>query len=194
MSVKVKIGSAAREAQPDIKLSIKEKNTKNYNLHLRKALNGDLMIFDHTDIDIVVMLQEKKVVAFAKDIMSEVVYGAEDRLLFLLVELLQIEKKGIVKYDSIKGGNIYGSLEAQIHESQDLDEIKATLIQIAEWMESERPYFEATRAHDEMMDDYLTNPSKEDSTELGEVPHEDEKGSILQHNLFAPYLYGRYTY
>jgi len=188
MSVKVKIGSAAREAQPDIKLSIKEKNTKNYNLHLRKALNGDLMIFDHTDIDIVVMLQEKKVVAFAKDIMSEVVYGAEDRL------FSHLRKKGIVKYDSIRGGNVYGSLEAQIHESQDLDEIKATLIQIAEWMESERPYFEATRAHDEMMDDYLTNPSKEDSTELGEVPHEDEKGSILQHNLFAPYLYGRYTY
>ena len=188
MSIKVKIGAAAEEAQPDIKLTIKEKNTKNYNLHLRKALNGDLMIFDHTDIDIVVMLEEKKVVAFAKDIMSEVVYGAEDRL------FSHLRKKGIIKYDSIRGGNIYGSLEAQIHDSQELDEIKATLIQIAEWIDGERPYFEAARAHDEMMDDYLANPSEEDSTELGEVPHEEEKGSILQHNLFAPYLYGRYTY
>jgi hypothetical protein len=188
MSIKVKIGAAAEEAQPDIKLTIKEKNTKNYNLHLRKALNGDLMIFDHTDIDIVVMLEEKKVVAFAKDIMSEVVYGAEDRL------FSHLRKKGIIKYDSIKGGNVYGSLEGQIHDSQELDEIKATLIQIAEWIDSERPYFEAARAHDEMMDDYLTNPDQEDSTELGEIPHAEEKGSILQHNLFAPYLYGRYTY
>jgi len=188
MSIKVKIGAAAEEAQPDIKLTIKEKNTKNYNLHLRKALNGDLMIFDHTDIDIVVMLEEKKVVAFAKDIMSEVVYGAEDRL------FSHLRKKGIIKYDSIKGGNVYGSLEGQIHDSQELDEIKATLIQIAEWIEGERPYFEAARAHDEMMDDYLTDPDQDDSTELGEVPHEEEKGSILQHNLFAPYLYGRYTY
>tara|TARA_R100001594_G_scaffold149212_2_gene206360 strand:- start:144 stop:710 length:567 start_codon:yes stop_codon:yes gene_type:complete len=188
MSIKVKIGAAAQEAQPDIKLTIKEKNTKNYNLHLRKALNGDLMIFDHTDIDIVVMLEEKKVVAFAKDIMSEVVYGAEDRL------FSHLRKKGIIKYDSIKGGNVYGSLEGQIHDSQELDEIKATLIQIAEWIEGERPYFEAARAHDEMMDDYLTDPDQDDSTELGEVPHEEEKGSILQHNLFAPYLYGRYTY
>ena len=80
MSIKVKVGTAAEDARPDIKLTIKEKNTKEYNLHLRKALNGDLMIFDHTDIDIIVMLQEKKVVAFAKDIMSEIVYGAEDRL------------------------------------------------------------------------------------------------------------------
>ena len=188
MSVKVKIGAAAREAQPDIKLSIKEKSTKSYDLHLRKALNGDLMILDHKDIDIIVMLQEKKVVAFAKDIMSEVVYGAEDRL------FSHLRKKGIIKHDSIRGGNVYGSLEGEIHQSNDLDEIKATLVQIAEWMEGERPYFESIRAHDDLIDDYLVNPSDAETTELGEVPHEEEKGSILQHNLFAPYLYGRYTY
>jgi len=188
MSIKVKVGTAAEDARPDIKLTIKEKNVKEYNLHLRKALNGDLMIFDHTDIDIIVMLEEKKVVAFAKDIMSEVVYGAEDRL------FSHLRQKGVIKYDSIKGGNVYGSLEGQIHDSQELDEIKATLVQIAEWIETERPYFESMRAHDEMMDDYLTDPSDQESTELGEVPHEEEKGSILQHNLFAPYLYGRYTY
>ena len=55
MSIKVKVGTAAEDARPDIKLTIKEKNTKEYNLHLRKALNGDLMIFDHTDIDIIVI-------------------------------------------------------------------------------------------------------------------------------------------
>ena len=48
--------------------------------------------------------------------------------------------------------------------------------------------------HDELMDDALLNPDDEHATELGEVPHEEEKGSILQKNLFAPYLYGRYTY
>jgi hypothetical protein len=37
-------------------------------------------------------------------------------------------------------------------------------------------------------------PDGEYSTELGEVPHEDQKGSIRQRNLFAPYLYGRYTF
>ena len=47
---------------------------------------------------------------------------------------------------------------------------------------------------EEMETDYFTEPDEEDSTELGEVPAEERKGSILQHNLFAPYLYGRYTY
>jgi hypothetical protein len=44
------------------------------------------------------------------------------------------------------------------------------------------------------MDDQFVNPDDDKTTELGEVPHEEEKGSILQKNLFAPYLYGRYTY
>ena len=61
-------------------------------------------------------------------------------------------------------------------------------------MDEERPYFASAEAHDEMMDDALVDPDEESSTELGEVPHEEEKGSILQRNLFAPYLYGRYTY
>ena len=44
------------------------------------------------------------------------------------------------------------------------------------------------------MDDHLLDPSDEFSTELGEVPHEEEKGGIKQHGMFSPYYYGRYTY
>jgi hypothetical protein len=61
-------------------------------------------------------------------------------------------------------------------------------------METEDSYLKGTTAYDEMSDDHLISPDGEYSTELGEVPAEEQKGSILQHNLFAPYLYGRYTY
>ena len=84
-----------------------------FNIQARRALNGDIMIFDHKDIDIVVMDAQKKIVAFAKDLMSEVVYGAESRL----AEYLR--KFGIIEYDSIHG-NVYGSLEGKIHESKEL--------------------------------------------------------------------------
>ena len=159
-----------------------------FNIQARRALNGDIMIFDHKDIDIVVMDAQKKIVAFAKDIMSEIVYGAENRLFEYL------RKKGIIAYDSIQGGNVYGSLEGALLESKEVDPVKAALYQISEWITTERPYFESAQAHDDMMDDALLDPNDENSTELGEVPQEEEKGSILQHNLFAPYLYGRYTY
>ena len=49
-------------------------------------------------------------------------------------------------------------------------------------------------SHDELMDDALLNPDDEHATELGEVPQSEEKGSIGQSNMFAPYMYGRYLY
>jgi hypothetical protein len=129
--------------KPTINVEIVNSNKKkiDFSLDMRKALNGDLMIFD-----------------------------------------------------SIQGGNVYGSLEGKIHESKERDSIKATIYQISEWISSEAPYIEATKGHDEQMEDELLKPDGEHSTELGEVPHEEEKGSIVQHSLFAPYLYGRYTY
>jgi len=159
-----------------------------FELNARKALNGDIMIFDHADIDIIILTEKKKVVAFAKEIMSDIVYGAETRLFEYL------RQHGVVAFDSIQGGNVYGSLEAKIHESTEFDPIKMTLLNVSKWMDNERPYFESMKAHDDMMNDAILEPDREDSTELGAIPHEEEKGSILQHNMFAPYLYGRYTY
>ena len=72
--------------------------------------------------------------------------------------------------------------------------MKSALIQISEWCKLEKPSGEFLEAHDDMMQDNMLDPDHENATELGEVPHEEEKGSILQKNLFAPYLYGRYTY
>ena len=159
-----------------------------FNIQARRALNGDIMIFDHKDIDIVVMDAQKKIVAFAKDLMSEVVYGAETRL------MEHLRRFGIIEYDSIQGGNVYGSLEGKIHESKDLDAIKMSIYQISQWMDSEKPTMEAMEAHDDMFDDAFTTPDVENSTDLGEVPHGEEKGSIKKHGMFSPYYYGRYTY
>ena len=61
-------------------------------------------------------------------------------------------------------------------------------------MKTEEPYIKGSTAYDDMQDDLLLQPDNENSTELGEVPHSEKKGSIDNSNLFAPYLYGRYTY
>ena len=75
----------------DLKVKIKDPpRLLEFDLNLRRALNGDLMIFDHADIDIIVMLEKKKIVAFAKDLMTEVVYGAESRLFD------HLKKKGMI--------------------------------------------------------------------------------------------------
>ena len=53
---------------------------------------------------------------------------------------------------------------------------------------------EAKNSHDNAIKNHLIDPTDEFSTELGEVPHEDEKGSINQKGMFSPYYYGRFTY
>jgi len=188
--IKIKVANkeVAAEEEPTIKVEVVDKHRLEFELKAKSAVNGDLMIFAHRDIDIVLSQKDKKVLAFAKDMNSDFVYGAESRLFEYL------RKKGILNYDSIQGGNIYGSMEATLMEAQEHDVNKIALLAIHEWMLTETDYIENLKSFDEDAEDHLVEPDGEYSTELGEVPHEDQKGSIRQRNLFAPYLYGRYTY
>lgn len=199
MSVSIKINKGSESQGPqdisvDIKPTVGVKITDNrlstykFDMLARESLNGDIMIFEHKDIDIVIMQEKKKVVAFAKEMLNDNVYGAEKRLFD------HLRKTGIIQYDSIQGGNVYGSMEAVVLDSEKYDPMKSALVQIHEWCKSEKPSNEFLEAHEDMMQDNVLDPDDEHATELGEVPHEEEKGSILQRNMFAPYLYGRYTY
>ena len=172
-----------------IKINDNKKSTKD-KMNFSKAINGDIMIFAHKDIDIMILKEQKKIVAFAKDMLTDDVYGAESRLFNFL------RKEGIVAYDTIQGGNIYGSMEAQMLTAE--KKITQPLVLAAhivnEWIKTEKPMMDYMEAHDDMMDDALLNPDEEHATELGEVPHEVEKGSIHRNNMFAPYMYGRNIY
>tara|TARA_X000001388_G_scaffold18165_2_gene11477 strand:+ start:7693 stop:8316 length:624 start_codon:yes stop_codon:yes gene_type:complete len=163
-----------------------------FKLNMRRAMNGDLMIFDHPDIDIVYMIEKKKIVTFAKDLMSDMTYGTSSRL------LERLSKKGLLVYESIQGGNVYGSLEGKLQEAVDnaaKDKyVGLVLNQISEWIETERPYFKAAQQYDDLLDTNFADPPDDETTRLGKVPQEVEKGSMMQSSLFGPYYYGRYVY
>lgn len=194
MPVNIKIASTEEEIpvtppEPEgIKIEIVEKDEIEFKLMSRSAINGDIMILDHKDIDIVLKQDQGKIITFAKETLSDFTYGAEARLLEFM------RRKGVLEFDSIQGGNIYGSLEGKLMKSEEVDVNKVVLKVISEWMTTEDSYIKGTTAYDDMEDDHLISPDGEYSTELGEVPHEERKGSINQRSLFAPYLYGRYTY
>ena len=166
----------------------KEANAKKVRLELdlRKALNGDLMIFDHGDIDIVLSPEKNKVTVFPKDTMTDLVYGAQNRL------FAHLRKRGIVVAETIQAGAFYGSIEGTLEESkiEDASSAKLALINISNFIEEERPYFEQNEAIVSMADDELLHPDKADSTELGEVPQEVEQGSIRQGYVRDPYSIG----
>ena len=162
MAIKVTIGKAAQKAVVRLEMDI------------RKAINGDLMIFDHGDIDIILSPSTNKVVAFPKETMNDLVYGAQNRL------FAHLRKRGIVIGESIQAAAFCGAFEAQLQKpfKESISSAKMALVNISQFINEERPYFESTEAIVAMADDELLHPDNADSTELGDVPQSTEKGSI----------------
>ncbi len=169
----------------EIKITIGSRIQETITLNARKSLDGNLMIFDHEDIDIVLIKNNGngKVLSFAKTMFSDQVYEAQDRLFKYL------RKKGVIAPESIQGGNIYGSMEAKLLKSanEDIDSMQVTLYSVSKFLEEEKPYFDKRRQYEDDELDYLVDPDAENSTELGEVPHEEKKGSLIPGYIRGPY-------
>jgi hypothetical protein len=163
MAITIKIGSGEKKTvePPEI-----------IDLKALKNLNDDIMIFDHSDIIIVIQPKLEKIVAYAKDVMSDYVYGAQNRMFHFLT------KKGIIDPSTVQGGNVYNSLEAKYFKNDKYNVMKMILLNIHEFIEGERPYFEMIEDYKEIAQDKYTDPSEEESTELGEVPQAPKKGSL----------------
>jgi len=162
--IQIKIGVAARKPVPSVTLE----------LNIRKSLSGDLMIFDHADIDIVMSSKNNKITAFPKETMNDLVYGAQNRLFSYL------RQKGIVIAETIQGASYYGAIEGAMETPYDdrINAAKLALINISKFIEEERPYFENIEAVVSATDSEFVDPDKEVSTELGEVPQQAQQGSI----------------
>jgi len=174
MAITIRVGNKANRKLVTLEMDI------------RKSLSGDLMIFDHGDIDIVLSTANNKVIAFPKEVLNDYVYGAQNRLFTFL------KKRGVVIPESIRAGSFYGSFEAtmQTPVNEDLSAAKMTLVNISEFINDERPYFEAMETYVADAESEYIDPDKEKSTELGEVPQSSEKGSMRYvRDSAAHYLY-----
>jgi len=183
--------------------TIKKSNNKlrdyKFSLDIRQTLGGDYVIYDHPDIDIVVMPKLKKVVAFPKDKISELTYDTESRLFDFLT------KKGVIARDSVQGGNVYASLQGlfetppepkakkgEEEPAKALDAVQPVLFSIAKFIEDEKPRYEYVKQMEEEEEEYYTEPNEDNSTELGKVPHAREKGSIRPGIFYQSYMHNRY--
>lgn len=140
---------------------------------LRKTLAGEYAIYDHFDMDILVSPDKKQVLAFPKDEMSDDVYDAQDRLFSFL------GRKGVVMRESVQSGSVYGSMQASFPESGiGADATEAVIYTIGKFLEEDKPYYVHEDALEDMITTNITEPSRDDSTDLGEVPHEKSKGTV----------------
>jgi len=153
-------------------IKIQFKKPIKVNLNLRKALNGDYMIFDHPLFDIVLMPKKNKIVTFIRKNSKIDAYSSQDEFFEFL------RQKGMVIPDSIQGGNVYGSLEASYPINNDADTIQIFLYLIYNYMKEKGHSLAKALDYEEDVEELYSEPSEEDSTELGEVPHAEKKGSI----------------
>ena len=72
-----------------------------------------------------------------------------------------------------------------------VDQSQVFLYTLHEYINEERPYFKISSTYDDERLDRLLRPSEEDSTELGDVPQSDRKGSM--HKQIGPYGF-QYNY
>jgi len=152
-------------------------------LHARKTLDGNLLIMDHDIIDIVLMPEGSKVVSFPKSHSVEDAYGTQTRLFDFLVD------KGIVERESVQGGNIFSSLEAVIPESKNANGLQAAVYVISEFITTEADVLKKAEEYEKNLEDYFTEPTDLDSTELGEVPQQAEKGAMVPGYYYIPLRY-----
>ena len=80
--------------------------------------------------------------------------------------------------DTVKGGNIFGSIEATYPANKKVDVIKVVLLNIFMFFREELPKLKRVLDYDSDVEHMLVDPSPQDSTEYGEVPQQKKKGSL----------------
>ena len=152
-------------------LDVMESEIKN--LDMKRSLSGQIMVFDHIDMDIVLDEKQGKITAYTKKDFGELVYKSQNRLFDFLF------RKGVVSPESVKGSNVFGALEGTYPSNEKVDNLtEIVLYNIANFMKEEQSYIKSFEYVEEVEEDRLINPDEEDTTELGEVPQEEKKGSL----------------
>jgi len=185
-AIKIKVGPSDEPKDIVVKvLGDKEEGHKpvSIKLNVRKSLDGNIIISDHPDIDIVIMPPQSKIVAFPKEKRTDKVYDVQDRFFNFL------NKKGIVNKSKIQSGAAFGSMEAMypVVDQEKFSAVQVILLTISKFIDEESEYFNIDDEFEKEFEDSLTDPDEEESTELGEVPHADQKGSIRPGYIYSPY-------
>ena len=89
----------------------------------------------------------------------------------------------------MKGGSVYGSMEATIATPIDegVNASQVALHVVSKFIEEEKPYFRKYHELEAEYEEELTDPDIMHSTDLGDVPQAPKKGSLRPGYIRGPY-------
>tara|TARA_R110000824_G_scaffold261429_1_gene450047 strand:+ start:135 stop:659 length:525 start_codon:yes stop_codon:yes gene_type:complete len=155
-----------------LNIIINNKKIEKILLKARKTIDGNIIVSDHPDMDIVVYMKNGKVVALPKEELDDEVYDSQNRLFKYL------SRQGVISTESIQAGNLFMSMEAAIPEAIEGDKIQYVLYAISNFIEEEMPYYEDMKQFEEETEQNLLEPETDEYTELTPDLHSDVKGSL----------------
>lgn len=175
--------------QIKINKNVEPRKSEKFSSIIRRTIDGNIIIDDHPSISIIVNPNEKKISAFPKEGYGDDVYYYQN-LLFK-----HLAKKGIIDRHSVQSGSAYGSMEATYPEpTEDIHITHLILINIAKFILEVKPDVEFEKWLEDEHEKLLTEPTPEDSTELGEVPSKANKGVVDSTHRVRRYLGGMSYY
>lgn len=163
MAIKITVGDEDKPVEGQIK----------HSLNIRKTLDGNLIIADHEELDIVINQKDGKIVAMSTDEkVNDKVYDSQNRFFKFL------SKNGIVDPSSVRFGHIFGALEGVLLQSEDpkINSIDLAILNIAKWINKEKPSNMFIKQMKKNRIDDLTEPDEDESTELGKIKQSTQKG------------------
>jgi|GEM_PF-778082 hypothetical protein len=172
------LGGPTESEAPDIVVDIKGAFLK-IKLNARKTLDGNIIIYDHKHLDIIIIPFKNKILTLPKKNRSTDSFYVQKRYFDFL------KNKGVIVYDSVRGGSVYGSLEAFYPVNKQVDALQVVLLVTKRFLEQDKNKYQTFDEYQEDVDNMFLEPEDDDSTELGEVPHSEEKGTIDPN--FKPY-------
>ena len=106
-----------------------------------------------------------------------------------------LRKNGGIDFASVHGGSVYGSMQAMILAAEDnSNAVQHIILNVSKFIDEERPYFDFVQSYMDQEEDQLLDPDNLNSTDLGDVPHSSEKGSIRPDKVRDPYGLGMSHY
>ena len=161
-------------------------------MNARKTIDGNILIFDHPDMNIMIMPAKNKVISLPKDELDDELYDTQKRLFKFLVN------KGVVDYESVQDGNLFMTKEAIIPEPAngadkiqyclyaisnfievgEGDKIQYCLYALSKFIEEELPFYQNMEKFKQDMEDQLLEPEIDEYTEFDTNRHDATKGSL----------------
>jgi hypothetical protein len=156
-----------------IKVSIRDKPIEKILLKATKTLDGNIIIADHPDMDIIVLPAKSKIVTMPKEDLDDELYGTQERFFRFLF------RRGVANHDSFKSGNLFMSMEATIPEVAGKgDKLQYVLYVISSFIEEEKPAYESQKEFEEQFEKSLLDPEPDEFTEFDPRRQLATKGSL----------------